>query len=621
MGAALAVLALLLAPVVARATTQPQLTPQQVISIAATDPSVAPLLRANHGAHWETVYDRAHGSWTAVLEPKGKHTVLASFRIEDATSAILSSRITPTLGPPRLTATQAIALGRRSSALRDWIGQYPGVQAVATLGDDRVWTIDYNARNGDEVAEARVYDTSMTLTGVRTGPQVGWQLARGEPNSYGRLANRWWIFLPLSALFLGGLIDWRRPVSLRTLDLLALLSFGISLHWFNAGNLFVSTPLIYPPMLYLTVRMLWVGCSHRPRRVEVGPTQALILVALTFALIGFRLGLNNQDSNILDVGYAGVVGADRLMHGTIPYGHMPTKAGKPCAGRYSNGDPIGYVQVTSGRCESPIESGDTYGPAVYVAYVPFVAIFGWSGLWDDLPAAHVAACAFDLLAIAGLFVAGWRFRSAQLGVLLAFAWAANPFTLYALNMNTNDALVGALLAWFMAALSVPWLRGGLMAAAGLTKLGPLALLPLLVSLRGRRATFAGVAVASLLLLSVLALDGNGLRLFWDRSFHYQLNRVTPLSIWTIGSFHPGWPNLHWLQQALQVAVVLGCLLLALLPRGGKDAAAVAALAGAALIATQIVSSYWFYPYICWWLPLVLLALLLPREPRQSTLSR
>jgi hypothetical protein len=34
-----------------------------------------------------------------------------------------------------------------------------------------------------------------------------------------------------------------------------------------------------------------------------------------------------------------------------------------------------------------------------------------------------------------------------------------------------------------------------------------------------------------------------------------------------------------------------------------------------------VSSYWFYPYICWWLPLVLLALLLPREPRQSALSR
>ena len=88
--------------------------------------------------------------------------------------------------------------------------------------------------------------------------------------------------------------------------------------------------------------------------------------------------------------------------------------------------------------------------------------------------------------------------------------------------------------------------------------------------------------------------------------------VTPLSIWTLGAFHPGWPTLHWLQQALQVVVVLGCLLLAVLPRGRKDAVAVAALAAAALIATQVVSSYWFYPYICWWLPVVMIAVLVPR---------
>ena len=92
---------------------------------------------------------------------------------------------------------------------------------------------------------------------------------------------------------------------------------------------------------------------------------------------------------------------------------------------------------------------------MYLAYVPAVAAVGWSGKWDSVPAAHVAACAFDLLAIAGLFVAGWRLANARIGVLMAFAWAANPFTLYALNMNTNDALVGALLAWAMALLSIP----------------------------------------------------------------------------------------------------------------------------------------------------------------------
>ena len=119
---------------------------------------------------------------------------------------------------------------------------------------------------------------------------------------------------------------------------------------------------------------------------------------------------------------------------------------------------------------------------------------------------------------------------------------------------------------------------------------------------------------------MLALDGNGLRLFWDRTFHYQLGRVTPLSIWTIGNYHPGWYHLHWLQQALQVAVVVGCLLLAVFPRGRKDTAQVAALGAAAVIATQLVSSYWFYPYICWWLPLVLLGLLLPRRETAPELT-
>jgi hypothetical protein len=608
------VLALLLAPGVAWGGTA-RLTQKQVIAIAAADPAVAPIKLENPGAHWEVVYAKLRGTWSAALEVKGKHTVLASFTIKDATGKVISHHLASDLGPPRLTSDQAVALARRSATLRDWVAQYRDVHPQATLGDDRVWTVRFDDRDGNEVAEARVYDTSMSLLDVRTGPQVDWQLARGQPGSYGRLINKWWVFLPLCAIFLAGLIDWRRPLSLRTLDLLVLLSFGVSLIWFARGDLFWSTPLVYPPLLYLLARMLGVGFSHGPREIDIGPTHALVLVALTFALIGFRLGLNNQNSNILDVGYAGVVGADRLLHGTLPYGHMPVKEGRQCGGHYSNGDAIGYVQSTSGRCESPIESGDTYGPTVYLAYVPFVAIFGWSGLWDDLPAAHVAACAFDLLTMAGLFVAGWRFRSPRLGVLLAFGWAANPFTLYALNMNTNDALVGALLAWMIAALSFPTVRGALLAAAALTKLGPLALVPLLLSLRNRAATAIGLTGGTIALLSMLALDGNGLRLFWERTFHYQLGRVTPLSIWTIGSYHPGWYNLHWLQQTLQVAVVLGCLLLALLPRGPKDAAQVAALAAAAVIATQMVASYWFYPYVCWWLPLVLMGLLLPRGGR------
>src|SRR5581483_1736533 len=147
----------------------------------------------------------------------------------------------------------------------------------------------------------------------------------------------------------------------------------VSLGFFDQGDVFISTPLQYPPMLYLAVRMVMIARARGPRRIQVGERHML-----------------------------------------VPYGHFPQPQGTPCGGDYGNGDPVGYVQ-SNGRCESPIGNGDTYGPSVYLAYVPAVAALGWSGRWDSLPAAHVAASAFDVLAVVGLFVAGWRLRSARIG--------------------------------------------------------------------------------------------------------------------------------------------------------------------------------------------------------------
>jgi hypothetical protein len=614
-GLAAALALLVLAPPVRAAA--PTLDAAKAISIAGSDPGVGPLRLEHPGSRWEATFDPRRGEWTVVLEPARSHRVLASFVIEDRTGVVERQRVTPVRAPPRLSARQATVVAGRVARVRDWLSLYRHVTHTTDLGQDRVWIVTYFA-GGDEVAEVHVDDFREEPTVVRTGPQVDWQLARGEPQSYGRKINEPWIFLPLSALFLAGLLDWRRLRSLRTLDLLVVLSFGVSLAFFNRGDVFLSTPLVYPPLVYLLVRMLGVGFSQRSRGVSIGERHALVLVALTFALMGFRLGLNNQDSNVIDVGYAGVAGADRLLHGVLPYGHMPGRTGSACGGHYADGDPIGYVQ-TNGRCESPIETGDTYGPFVYLAYLPWVAAFGWNGRSDSasLPAAHVAASAFDILAVVGLFAAGLRLGSRRLGVMLAFGWAANPFTAYSLNMNSNDALVGAALAWLLVVLPWPALRGAMLAVAGLTKLGPLAIVPSFAALRSRFATFAAFAAMSLALLAMLALDGNGLRLFWDRTMGYQLGRVTPMSIWTLGAFHPGWPHPRLAQHLAQGAVVLGALLFVLLPRRPRDAASIAALAAAALLGTQLVSSYWFYPYVCWWLPALLVALYAPRAGRRG----
>jgi hypothetical protein len=608
--AAVLAAAALLALATPAAAAVRHLTKPEVVKLAAADPKIVPLLLQNAGAHWDTIYDRKHRRWTAFLEPEGAHNILAQVTVSERTRAVVKVKLTDQVGPPMLTANQAFVVASRTGAVKSWIGQYSHVTHSSDLGPLRVWTVSYY--NGDdEIAQVHVQDATGDAFEVWTGPQVGWMLARGLPDAYGRKANRGFILWPMCALFLAGLVDWRRLRSMRTLDLVMVLAFVASLLEFNNGDIFRATPLVYPPLIYLAARMVWVGSHRGPREVRVGETHMLLLIALVFGLMGFRLGLNNQDSNVIDVGYAGVAGASRLIDGVLPYGHMPDKTSKPCGGKYSNGDPKAYIQP-NGRCESPIGQGDTYGPTIYLTYIPAVAILGWSGLWDSLPAAHVTASAYDLLAIAGLFVAGWRLAGGRLGLLLAFGWAANPFTLYALNMNTNDALVGALLAWTLAALSVPALRGALLAAASLTKFAPLALLPLFASLRNRVATFVGFAVAAVLLLAMLLLDSHGISLFWHRTVDYQFGRVTPMAIWTLPSYHPGWPDITWLQHALQFFVVVGIVLMAVFPRAPKDPVAIAALGAAAVIALQVTASYWFYPYVCWWLPLVLAALLLPR---------
>ena len=83
-------------------------------------------------------------------------------------------------------------------------------------------------------------------------------------------------------------------------------------------------PLAYPFLLYLLVRMLLLAFGRgRPREpLRLLVPVSWLAVAMVF-LVGFRVGLNVTDSNVIDVGYAGVIGADKLIHGQQLYGHWP----------------------------------------------------------------------------------------------------------------------------------------------------------------------------------------------------------------------------------------------------------------------------------------------------------
>ena len=371
---------------------------------------------------------------------------------------------------PRLTEARATALFLRVPKVAHWLRRYPSSGRVtAATFDPKTgsWTVGVWSGKAGEVAMGKVDDQDASVTAAWTGPQVAWKMARGVPGAFGgKRINSLPVWLAFCAVFLVGLIDWRRVLSLRTLDLLVLLSFSVSLWFFNRGDIFTSVPLVYPPLLYLIGRAVWIGLRGRATTTRATLPVWLLLGAAVF-LAGFRIGLNAEASNVIDVGYAGVIGAARIVHGQAPYGHMPAEGVlKACGPADAEGEIRERIQA-NGRCETANERGDTYGPVAYLAYIPGYLVRGWTGKWDDLPAAHITSGLFDLLCLAGMFFVGMRYGGRELGAVLALAWASYPFTQYASNSNTNDLIPPAFLIWGLWAAGRPWARGALVALSSL----------------------------------------------------------------------------------------------------------------------------------------------------------
>ena len=401
----------------------------------------------------------------------------------------------------RLTKDRATAIFLANDKVADWVARYPkkGRVTDATYESDaakctdaqtgcwtvHVWWSKNKQVDAGEIAQGKVDDASARVTEAWTGPQVAWKMARGYDGAFGgKKINSLPVWLAFCAAFLLGLADFRRPLSLRNLDLLALLSFSVSLWFFNDGNIFTSVPLAYPPLVYLLARCVWIGVRGRPVRAAAPVWKPVILLAAAVFLIGFRIGLNLEDSNVIDVGYAGVIGAQRISSGVMPYDHFPKEdALKACGPADTEGEIRDRIQF-NGRCESANPLGDTYGPVAYEAYLPGYWIRGWSGKWDKLPAVHLTSIIFDVLCALGLGLAGLRYGGRWLGAALAFAWAAFPFTQYVSMSNTNDAIVPVFLIFGLWLAGSPLARGAGVALSGWTKFATLAVAPLWLTYPG-----------------------------------------------------------------------------------------------------------------------------------------
>jgi hypothetical protein len=534
----------------------------------------------------------------------------------------------------RLTEDRATELGLENQKIAAWLDRYPPNPTTDAEFDEdaRTWTVKVWSGRAGQVAQAVVEDTSGRVADAWTGPQVAWKMARGGEGAFGgKTLLKPYVWLAFCLVFLLGLGDLRRPLSVRNLDLVVLLGFTVSLAFFDRGEIFRSVPLVYPVLGYLLARGLWVGFGHR-RGVLTSVWPTWLLAAAAVFLLGFRIGLNVEaPRGVIDVGLAGVVGASRIVDGEAPYGNMPQRGDlKPCGPADAEGQVRERIQ-TNGRCEAAIERGDTYGPVSYLSYVPATLVWPWSGKWDSLPAAHATSIAFDALAIIALVLIGLRFGGPRLAVLLAFGWTAYPFTAYTLNSNTNDVIMPVFLLlgfWLVTSTSA---RGASVALAGWTKFGALLAAPLWATyptyeLRRVLRFALAFAAATVLACAILLLEpslGGAIHTFWERTIAYQSGRDSPFSIWGWGQYRAkGIPDLGFLQPAVEVFAVVLAAVLAFLPRR-KGPVELAALTAAVLVAFQLTLTHWFYLYLPWVAPFVLLWLLLPAgEPAaQETRTR
>src|SRR5215213_4891846 len=496
---------------------------------------------------------------------------------------------------PRLTEGQVTRIFLADRKVSDWLSHYPKrIRQTEANYKKHAWTVKVWAGAAGEVATGKVDDTTGAVTEAWTGPQVAWKMARGYDGAFGgKEINSAAVWLGFCLLFLVGLPD-----------LLALLSFSVSLWFFNRGDIFTSVPLVYPPLLYLLGRMAWSGWRGRLGTGSVPVWPIWLLAAATVFTAGFRVGLNVRASNVIDVGYSGVIGANRIANGQAPYDHFPVEDTlKACGKADAEGEIRERVQ-TNGRCESANPQGDTYGPVAYEAYLPGYLILGWTGKWDDLPAAHLSSILFDLLCLLGLALVGLRFGGTRLAVTLAFAWVAYPFTQYVSSSNTNDALPPLFLIWGFWLVTFPLARGALVALAGWTKFAPLLVAPLWASYPERRARptalfVAGFLAATAAAFSILLLEPSPVQAakdFWDRTLGWQIGRESPFSIWDWRQYHAGLPDFHILQRVLEGLLVAAALALYFVPRR-KSPLQLAALTAAVLLGFELVLTHWFYLYL------------------------
>lgn len=467
-------------------------------------------------------------------------------------------------------------------------------QVTASGIDGQLERVSFTA-GGRIVAQFAVDRSGHVVQGVNFSRV---SVPYGNPGAYSPL-----MLLGLSVLFV--LVAAVTPLRrIRNLDVAAALSLLAPVVLLQDRYLDASVLSAVPAMLYLLGRCLWTALG--PERT-VSPSTPLVhhltagwvatqrvhvmrMVLFALALIFVVVGMSS--THPVDVATAVMEGATKVVHGVLPYGHMP-------------GDVL---------------HGDTYPLLSYVAYAPLASVAPVHSVWDSVDGALAIAILAALVTAAAIcrqLAGGWRSRfsdlppqASQRGLQAALTWLSFPPLLIVVSTGTTDVVLAAILLFAVILWHRPAASTAMLAIAGWFKLAPFALLPIwLAPLRGRRlgAALGGVAVVSGVMIALLlALGGIGGARAMVRAVSYQFSRGSPQSAWSA-------LNIEWLQpiaEAGLLALIAGASVrMRTAHELARDGARVAALSAAVLIGLQLVADYWAFLYLVWVVPLLTLSLL------------
>jgi len=388
------------------------------------------------------------------------------------------------------------------------------------------------------------------------------------------------VAVPWAACFVFGLMNLRHPGRIEHLDLLALAGFFPVAMLLSDDAARAGLWLGAACLCWLFFRMLGVALG-RWRMPELRPALGSRRMGLAILLLLLVRLASVVGGNILDVGQASSLGAWRLLHGLHLYGAAAWPG------------PGGLV----------VNHPDTYGPFAYYAYLPFAALFPVA---PAVVATLLPAACFDALTLAGLHRIGRRLGGRPLARAFVFAYLLFPFPDLSLTSETNDALIAALCVWTIAAATErPVARGLLLAAVTLTKFLPGLLALQFLGVRQGRGRYALTLAAALAAMLAWPVITSGPAQFVDSTVGYQLIQRgggVQFSVWTY------LPDAALVARPVLAAALLLLALSPLVRPPVTDPRQHAALAAALLIGAQLLLGYWFYSYLTWCYPLLVIAI-------------